>query len=185
VRHEQIGRAFLSALQLLPPRQRATLLLAEVLGFSAAEIGEMLDTSAASVNSALQRARATLEEKRGGEPRELDEKTKLLLERYVAAWNRFDLDDLVALLREDAVLTMPPNPTTVLGRDAIIEFWRNLLSPAAAAIRVTETSANGAPAYLFSIGQPIAIQVLTLDDGIARIDTFTEAAVIQRFIGDR
>src|SRR5690606_40112861 len=109
---QSIRLAFVAALQHLPPRQRAALLLAEVLGWSAAEIAECLGTSTAAVNSALQRARATLA-RRGVEPAapgatDLTAEQTELLERYLDAFHRYDVDTLVGLLREDATLSMPP-----------------------------------------------------------------------------
>ena len=116
-RRESVALAFLAALQLLPPRQRATLLACEVLGWSAQECAEMLGSSVAGVNSALQRARETLEARAGRwRPALPDEQTtRSLLTRYVQAWERADVPALVSLLREDATLAMPPLPIWLLG----------------------------------------------------------------------
>src|SRR2546422_4029084 len=114
-------------LQHLPPKQRAALLLAEVLGWSAAEIAESLDTSVASVNSALQRARATLGSRdvaNAGES--LSEAQSKLVQRYVDAFLRYDVDELVALLHQDATLSMPPYTLWLRGHDAIRKW---LLGP--------------------------------------------------------
>jgi len=106
---ESVRLAFVAALQHLPPRQRATLILCEVLRWSAAETAELLETSVASVNSALQRARATLVERRGEALDPIDDPAhQELLARYVDAFERYDMEQLVALLRDDVVLSMPP-----------------------------------------------------------------------------
>ena len=112
--------AFVAALQRLPPRQRAALLLTEVLGWSATDVAESLETSIAAVNSAVQRARATLGNRDSGSAEgALTDAQSKLLERYVDAFHRYDVDDLVALLREDATLSMPPYTLWLRGRDAI------------------------------------------------------------------
>ena len=118
---ESVRLAFVAALQHLPPRQRATLILCEVLRWSAAETAELLDTSVASVNSALQRARATLAHRQGEplDPLGTPEHTALLA-RYVDAFERYDMDALVALLRDDAVISMPPWNLWLQGADQVI-----------------------------------------------------------------
>ena len=105
---ESLRLAFVAALQHLPPKQRAALILCEVLKWQATEAAELLETSVASVNSALQRARATLATADLGEPSELDDETRALLERYVSAFEDYDIDRLTELLHEDAVQSMPP-----------------------------------------------------------------------------
>jgi RNA polymerase sigma-70 factor, ECF subfamily len=105
---QSIRLAFVAALQTLAPKQRAVLILTEVLGWSAAEAAETLETSVAAVNSALQRARATLANHRDGTPAALSDSQELLLDRYMTAFERYDIDNLVALLREDATFSMPP-----------------------------------------------------------------------------
>src|SRR2546430_586456 len=126
VSRENIELAFLAAIQLLPPRQRAVLLLRDVIGWAASEVAELLDTSVAAVNSALQRARAALARH---SPRleasapPTGETEASILRRYMLAWERADMDALANLLREDAILTMPPAPSWYLGRDSIIEFF--------------------------------------------------------------
>lgn len=122
---ESVGLAFLCALQALPPLQRGVLLLRDVLGWSAADCAEALDTSVAAVHSALQRARATLEARQDRRLQSLDPAdaaTRALLDRYVAAWETGDPHALAALLRDDAVLTMPPVPTWFAGRQSIEAF---------------------------------------------------------------
>jgi RNA polymerase sigma-70 factor (ECF subfamily) len=105
---QSIRLAFVAALQHLPPKQRAVLILTEVLGWSAVEVAESLDTSVPAVNSALQRARATLAGRKDAGPSRLAEPDAHLLERYIDAFERYDVDALVALLHEDATLSMPP-----------------------------------------------------------------------------
>ncbi len=125
---EGVELAYVAALQLLPPNQRAALLLREVLGFSARETAEILDTSVASVNSALQRARAKLERERPARSQQEtlralgDERSRELVARFVDAWNRADVAAIVAMLSEDASFSMPPLPTWFRGRDDIAAF---------------------------------------------------------------
>jgi RNA polymerase sigma-70 factor (ECF subfamily) len=181
VARETIRLAFVAALQHLPPRQRAVLILCEVLRWKASEVAELLDTSVASVNSALQRARATLEARNVSAPDtspSVDEADADLLARYVEAFERYDMEALTSLIREDATQSMPPYDLWLSGRDDILSWW---LGPGAACrgSRVIPTiAANGAPAF----GQykpsptgagyePWALQVLEIEDG--RIVDFT------------
>jgi RNA polymerase sigma-70 factor, ECF subfamily len=120
---ESLRLAFVAALQHLPPRQRAALILCEVLRWQASEAAELLDTTVASVNSALQRARATLAKADVREPSVLDDETKALLERYVAAFEAYDIDRLTELLHEDAVQSMPPISLWLRGRADIFTWW--------------------------------------------------------------
>ncbi len=120
---ETLRLAFVAALQHLPPRQRAVLILCEVLKWQASEAAELLETSVASVNSALQRARATLATADTTAPAELDEEARALLERYVAAFEAYDIDRLTELLHEDAVQSMPPYSLWLQGRDDIFTWW--------------------------------------------------------------
>ena len=123
---ESIRLAFVAALQYLPPRQRAVLLLTQVLNWSAAEAAESLDMSVAAVNSALQRARATLETRNPAvAPRPLTSEQSALLERYVAAFERYDVPALTTLLRADAVLSMPPFEMWLQGHDSIARWFLN------------------------------------------------------------
>jgi RNA polymerase sigma-70 factor, ECF subfamily len=178
---ETIKLAFVAALQHLPPRQRAVLILCEVLRWKAAEVAELLDTSVASVNSALQRARATLEQtdlSSTDASADLDEPDRELLERYVEAFERYDMEALTALIHEDATQSMPPFDMWLSGRDDILRWW---VGPGAGCrgSRVIPTiAANGSPAF----GQykpsesgegyePWALQVLELSDG--RVTEFT------------
>jgi RNA polymerase sigma-70 factor, ECF subfamily len=186
VERDTIRLAFVAALQHLPPRQRAILLLREVLRWQASEVATLLDTSVASVNSALQRARATLAEAAldDGDPvAPLDADQQDLLRRYVDAFERYDLDRLVTLLQEDAVQSMPPYELWLEGRDEIAAW---MLGPGAECrgSRLVPTVANGRPAF----GQyrpsgpngehePWSLQVLQVRDGrIAEITFFLDTA---------
>ncbi|MEP6681217.1 MAG: sigma-70 family RNA polymerase sigma factor, partial [Chloroflexota bacterium] len=149
VARESVRLAFVAALQLLPPRQRAVLVLREVLRWKADEVAELLDTTVASVNSALQRARSTLAASHpsGNEPAEpMDEAGRALLARYVDAFERYDMDSLTALLREDATWSMPPYDMW-LQTHADIRSW--CLGPGIACegSRLVPTMANGSPAF--------------------------------------
>jgi RNA polymerase sigma-70 factor, ECF subfamily len=150
VARDSVRLAFVAALQELPPRQRAVLLLREVLRWQASEVAELLDTSVASVNSALQRARATLETKEldagNGVQQPLDAGQQVLLERYVDAFERYDLEGLVELLREDAVQSMPPYELWLQGRDEIAA-WMAGPGAECRGSRLLPTVANGAPAF--------------------------------------
>jgi RNA polymerase sigma-70 factor (ECF subfamily) len=147
VLRQSIRLAFVAAVQSLPPRQRAVLLLAEVLGWSAAEIAEALDTSVAAVNSALQRARATLSSReigeRGAAPSDAE---KALIDRYVDAFERYDMDALAALLHEDATMSMPPYALWLRGHDAI-RAWMLGRGSACRGSRLVPTAACGSPAF--------------------------------------
>ena len=181
VARETIRLAFVAALQHLPPRQRAVLILCEVLRWQAAEVAELLETSVASVNSALQRARATLEasELSATETKpSVGEADAELLARYVQAFERYDMEELTALIQEDATQSMPPFDLWLRGREDILAWW---VGPGAGCrgSRVIETSAaNGAPAFgqykPSATGEgyePWALQVLEVEDG--RIAGFT------------
>jgi RNA polymerase sigma-70 factor (ECF subfamily) len=121
---ESIRLAFVAALQHLPPRQRSVLILCEVLKWQATEVAELLDTSVASVNSALQRARATLESRRGQQlDPTLDPEHQALLRRYVDAFERYDMTELVALLRDDVVLSMPPWDVWLQGPQELVDWF--------------------------------------------------------------
>ncbi len=144
---ETLRLAFVAALQHLPPKQRAVLILREVLRWKASEVAELLETSVASVNSALQRARATLEEldldpARAGA---LDGSDQELLARYVDAFERYDITSLVSLLSEDAQFSMPPFPLWVRGPEEVAAFMRGTGAKCEGS-RVVVTSANGGPA---------------------------------------
>lgn len=173
--------AFVAALQRLPPRQRAALLLTEVLGWSATEVAESLETSIAAVNSAVQRARATLGNRDSGSAEgALTDAQSKLLERYVDAFHRYDVDDLVALLREDATLSMPPYTLWLRGPDAI-RGWLLGRGIGCRGSRLVRTAACGSPAFgQYHPGpdgtlEPWAIIVLELtEDRIAAWNSFLD-----------
>ncbi len=174
VARETIRLAFVAALQHLPPRQRAVLILCEVLRWRASEVAELLDTSVASVNSALQRSRATLaasDMRAATTPAQLDEADRALLARYVEAFERYDMDALTSLIREDAQQSMPPYDMWLRGRDDIFTWWFGPGIGCRGSRVIPTTAANGSPAF----GQykpspdgghdPWALQVLELEDG--------------------
>ncbi len=181
---ESVTLAFLAALQLLPGRQRAVLILCDVLGWKPAEIGTVLDLSVPAVNSALQRARATMKRNYDGASLARavnNEQVAGLLSRYIQAWEASDSVGLVALLREDAILTMPPLPGWYRGREAIREFLdRHVFSASRAnQFRVIETRANGCPALASyqrdgsGVYRPGALLILTMEgDQIVQLDDF-------------
>jgi RNA polymerase sigma-70 factor, ECF subfamily len=172
---ETIRLAFVAALQHLPPRQRAVLILSEVLRWKAAEVAELLETSVASVNSALQRARATLEasdlDSSAAVPA-LDGPDRELLARYVEAFERYDIEALTSLIHEDATQSMPPFDLWLSGRDDIFEWWVGPGAGCRGSRVIPTVAANGSPAF----GQykpsetgegydPWALQVLEISDG--------------------
>jgi RNA polymerase sigma-70 factor, ECF subfamily len=173
VARESIKLAFVAALQHLPPKQRAVLILREVLRWQATEVAELLETSVASVNSALQRARSTLAATNvtDSDPMQpMDEEQQALLARYVEAFEQYDLDSLVSLLHEDATWSMPPYTLWMQSHD---EIQRWMLGPGSGCrgSRLVSTVANGLPAF----GQyrpspdggyePWALQVIEISDG--------------------
>jgi RNA polymerase sigma-70 factor, ECF subfamily len=191
VERETIELAFLVAIQHLPPKQRAVLILRDVLGWSAKETAALLQTSTASVNSALQRARGALKKHLpprrsewapGADPSD-DERA--LLQRYVDASEQGDGKAIVALLREDARFTMPPEPVLVTGREEIVSFWADggFGSDTFGRLRCLLTRANRQPAvavYVRRAGdseyRALALEVLRIEDGaVAEITTFEPA----------
>jgi RNA polymerase sigma-70 factor (ECF subfamily) len=199
---ESVELAFVAALQHLPARQRAVLILREVLGFSAKEVAESIDTSVASVNSALQRARKAIDEKlpersQQATLRQLDDdEIRAMVENYVQAWERGDVAGILTMLAEEATLTMPPMPTWFRGRDAIAVFlteWafsgRAYGAEGRRRVRVLPARASGqlafgtyswdedAGAYL-----PTVLQVLTLTGTrIEEITGFVTPSVFRPF----
>lgn len=143
---ESIRLAFVAALQHLPARQRAALILTEVLGWSAAEVADCLDTSVAAVNSALQRARASLVDRHIAEASSLSDTQSLLLERYVDAFEQYDVERLVSLLRDDATLTMPPYTLWLRGPE-LIRAWLHGPGNGCRGSRLVPTAACGSPAF--------------------------------------
>jgi RNA polymerase sigma-70 factor, ECF subfamily len=179
VERETLRLAFVAALQRLPARQRAVLILCEVLRWQAAEVATLLDTSVASVNSALQRARATLGTEAPDAARPpVDEE---LLERYVAAFEAYDMEALTALIREDATQSMPPFDLWLTGRDDIFTWWFGPGNGCRGSRLIRTASANGSPAF----GQykpsddggyePWALMVVELaEDGIGELTFFLD-----------
>jgi RNA polymerase sigma-70 factor (ECF subfamily) len=180
---ESIRLAFIAALQHLPPRQRAVLILRDVLAMPAAEVASLLEVTVASVNAALQRARAKLAAASpsaagAGLVRPSDDTSQDLLDRYMAAFTTMDVEALKDTLREDALLQMPPFPEWFLGRDAIGEFMATGFARGGS-FRFAQTRANGQPALaLYSRRNSDAhrfrqVQVLTMTEtGIVQIDGF-------------
>ena len=183
VAHETIRLAFVAALQHLPPRQRAVLILCEVLRWKASEVAELLETSVASVNSALQRARATLETSDVGADRApLDEADRELLSRYVAAFEAYDIEALTSLIHEDATQSMPPFDLWLSGRDDIFEWWLGPGIGCRGSRVIPTVAANGSPAFgqykpseTGSGFDPWALQVLEVsDDRIVELTFFLD-----------
>ena len=178
---ETLRLAFVAALQHLPPRQRAVLILCEVLRWQATEAAELLETSVASVNSALQRARATLEATNvsATDPApELDEAERELLARYVAAFEAYDIDSLTSLIQEDATQSMPPYALWLSGRDDIFAWWFGPGITCRGSRVFPIQGANGMPAFAHfrpvpgGTGyEPWSLQVLEIRD--RRIAEFT------------
>ena len=150
VRREEISLAFVAALQLLPPRQRAALLLHDVLGFTHAEVGEVLGVGGTAVNSLLSRARGSVRAAAGSPPPSIsDPRVRQLLDRYVRAWQLADIDGLVRLIAEDVRFSMPPLTAWFQGREAVAAFIENAIFSAARpdGIRLQAGSCNGQPAF--------------------------------------
>ena len=193
VARETVRLAFVAALQHLPPRQRAVLILCEVLRWQAAEVAELLETSVASVNSALQRARATIAE---NEPKEsdtfrpMDDAQQALLAQFVDAFERYDLGLLTSLLHADVVQSMPPYDLWITGPDQIRLWWEG---PGAACrgSRIIATTANGMPAYgqyrpsgPGGAHEPWALHVLETSDGaITGIHSFLDTPRLFPLLG--
>jgi RNA polymerase sigma-70 factor (ECF subfamily) len=199
---EGVELAFIAALQHLPGRQRAVLILREVLGFSAQEAAEALDTTVASVNSALQRARKTIDERLPAASQQAtlrsigDEELRAIVERYMDAWERGDVDAVVGMLADDATITMPPMATWFRG-DGVVVFlteWafsgRAYDAEGNRRVRVVPAHANGQPAigtYAWNEEAggylPTVLQVLTFDGEarISEITGFVDPSVFPRF----
>jgi RNA polymerase sigma-70 factor, ECF subfamily len=192
---ESIELAFIAALQHLPAQQRAVLILREVLGFTGAEVAAALDTNPDAVYSALQRAHKTVEERLPAQSQQAtlrslgDDSLREIVEVYVDAWERHDVDALAAKLAEDAVLAMPPFPAWYRGRELVATFLRERPIAARSRWRVVPTQANGQPAFghyrwddeaqAFTAR---AVAVLTLDgDQIGEITAFRNPELLDRF----
>jgi RNA polymerase sigma-70 factor, ECF subfamily len=195
VARETLELAFLAAIQHLPPRQRAVLILRDVLGWSAKDTASLLEASVIAVNSALQRARATLRDRlpqrrtEWARPSGPSERERALLRRYVDAHERADVQALAELLREDALLTMPPHPTWYAGREAILIASRKGFDPEFGQLRSVVTGANLQPAaahYLRRPGEseyrPLALDVLRIEGGrVAEITSFVSPGLFPAF----
>jgi RNA polymerase sigma-70 factor (ECF subfamily) len=190
---ESVALAFVAALQVLTPAQRAVLLLRDVVGLSAAETAEVLSCSLASANSTLQRARVALEERvgpRAGWSPETGTVDRALLERYVRAWEQGDLDAIIALLHDDVTLSMPPSPTWISGRLNVARFFGQRVAQALCEgrFRTVVVEANGGTAAGFyrvdERGEAafFALQALEARDGRVRvIDHFMNAGAHAAF----
>jgi RNA polymerase sigma-70 factor, ECF subfamily len=192
---ESIELAFIAALQHLPARQRAVLILREVLGFSAREVAEALDTTPGSIDSALQRAHKTVDERLPEQSQQAtlralgDEGLREIVDEFVAAWERTDIDAIVAMLADDAAMTMPPLPTWYRGREAVRAFLRGSVLTSTARRRMIPTRANGQLAFGHYVREadeetfvPHAIHVLTLDGAkVAEITAFLTPEAFERF----
>jgi len=183
---ESVELAFIAALQLLPPGQRAVLILRDVLGFSGSEVADVLETTPAAVYSSLQRAHKTVAERLPERSQQAtlralgDERLGALVERYVRAWQEGDVDAVVALLTEDATVTMPPRPTWFRGRTVVRDFLREYPLAGDTRSLLVRAGINGQLAFghYFAEGEnfvPHGIAVLTLrGDRIEDITTFLE-----------
>jgi RNA polymerase sigma-70 factor, ECF subfamily len=192
---EGVELAFIAALQHLPARQRAVLILRDVLGFSARETAHVLETTPVSVDSALQRAHKTVEERLPSQSQQQtlrlvgDDELSQLVERFVAAWERNDVDAVVSMLAEDARLVMPPLPTWVSGREQVAAFLRAYPLSGARRWQMVPTSANGQPALATyswdkqtAAFMPHSLSVLTLSEGkIEEITAFMTPEPLSHF----
>lgn len=186
---EGVELAFLTAIQKLPGRQRAILILRDVLGWTASGVAELLDSTVAAVNSALQRARATIEDELPASSRVAAAPSdRKLLAAYVDAWDRADMEALTALLREDAILRMPPQPS-IAGAAEIAEFF--YAGPCLGKVgvtRLTPTRANGRPAVAMhrrgegGALEPHGVMLFEIEgDEIVALDAFIEARLVALF----
>jgi RNA polymerase sigma-70 factor, ECF subfamily len=192
---EGVELAFIAALQHLPARQRAVLILRDVLGFSARETAEALETTSVSIDSALQRAHKTVKERLPKQSQQTtlrslgDDELSEVVERYVAAWERSDVDAVVAMLAEDATMTMPPLPTWYGGREAVAVFLRGWPLAGAKRWRLIPARANGQLAFGAYVWDeearaftPHGVNVLTLHGAqIEEITAFLTPEAFRRF----
>jgi RNA polymerase sigma-70 factor, ECF subfamily len=191
-RRESVALAFITALQRLPARQRAALILRDVLAWNAAEVAALLEISVPAVNSALQRARATLSAPRtesATAQQRLDDHQRQILDRFTDAWQRCDIEALAALLREDVVLSMPPELATITGRAQVTRFFATVPADGRLdTIRLVRTAANGHLALAAYLPDKSArchgygIMVFTIaSDGITTITGFPSPDLFERF----
>jgi RNA polymerase sigma-70 factor (TIGR02960 family) len=191
---EAISLAFITAVQLLPPRQRAVLILRDVLGFPAAETAQMLASSEESVTSALKRARASLRRRlppetwREPPPPPDSAAERKLVERLAHAYETADIDDLVALLTDDVLMTMPPIPLEYQGRELVAEFLEAIVFPPGTTFQMVTTRANGQPAFgVYAREQAAAVAygtgllVFTLEGGQVSAITRFGSSVLPSF----
>jgi RNA polymerase sigma-70 factor, ECF subfamily len=191
---EAVELAFIAALQHLPARQRAALILRDVLGFSGAEVAAAMEATPASIYSLLQRAHATLDERLPDRSQQAtlrslgDEELSEIVNRYVDAWARSDVNALADMLTETATLAMPPTATWFRGRDTVATFLRHTALDGTRSWRLEPTTANGQPAMIAYLRDasgayvPYGVTVLTLAaDGIAEINTFRDPSAAERF----
>ena len=194
---ESVKLAFIAALQTLPPRQRAVLILRDVLAWSATETADVLEMSVAAANSALQRARRQLQDTvhgggvdsfRGAEPE--DPRIRSILAAYVHAWQTDDVASLVETLRADVRLAMPPVPSWYQGRSDVLEFLRRWIFPQGR-IELLPAFANAQPAFvLLAVSpegqrQPLGVQVLTVDaEGISEMHSFLSPDLAAPYLDD-
>jgi len=187
-RREAVSLAFVTAMQYLPPRQRAVLLLRDVLGFRAAEVADMLDTTEESVTSALKRARAAMPRERPA--RVVDASERAVAARFADAMERADVPGMIALLTDDAWMTMPPAPLEYQGHEVIAEFLRVVgFRSGTRRYRLIPTSANCQPAYgcyVFDHDEPVGhvhgLLVLTLDgDRVSAVTRFVDNSTLPYF----
>lgn len=185
------------ALQVLPARQRAVLVLRDVLDWKAAEVARLLETTTSAVNSMLHRARAALADRKGPTPplSRNDDRVKATLAQYVDAWESADIPGLVGLLKDDAILAMPPSPTWVRGRDEVGLFLESYVFDGDARGRwlTSPTSANGQPAFgLYRLNpetgshETVGLKVLTLSPTetgvlVSDITYFIAPQLVSRF----
>jgi RNA polymerase sigma-70 factor (ECF subfamily) len=180
---ESVQLAFVTALQQLPAVQRAAVLLADVLEWPVADIAELLDSTPSAINSALQRARATLE----GRRRPSKPVDRALLERYMQAWERGDVAAFAALLHEDVVVSMPPNPAWFRGRDAVVAFLGPRMLPGAQRMVRVDGADDVTFAFYRSDDGGVqytarAIEVVVWEDGRVReLHAFFDRALVERW----
>lgn len=189
---ESVSLAFLTALQVLSPRQRGVLILRDVLGWRATEVADLLGLSLPAANSALFRARRALEGSyvREGQVQPVEPgRLRALLDRYVRAWEAADVAGLVSLLRDDAVVAMPPG-LTIVGSAAIAAFLASSVFVGERRVRLVPVRANGVPAFVVRSGadeatlEPYAVLALTVDASgrVERMGVFAEPRLVARFV---
>jgi RNA polymerase sigma-70 factor (TIGR02960 family) len=192
---ESVELAYVAALQHLPATQRAVLILREVLQLSAAEVAELLDTTPASVNSALQRARATIDARVSGPSQQSelaalgDDGVRRLVEEFMQAWESADVDRIGAVLAEDVRFTMPPLPAWFAGREMVLRFIAERMF--ATPWRVHPITVNAQPGFVCEqqVGgawRPGSVTALTVRDGrVAAISGFIDPSIVEKFLRDR